>query len=155
MDSADGPGPQLGARLGYLLKHAFFRLEDLHGVYMASAPVNVRELSVLLLLDGREPESQQQAANRLGVDRTTMVGLLDSLEGKGLLARLPDPADRRRNVVALTDAGRTALREATTASDRAERELLADLSPAEARQLRDILIRILNSTASTREERES
>lgn len=155
MDSADGPGPQLGARLGYLLKHAFFRLEDLHDVYMASAPVNVRELSVLLLLDGREPESQQQAANRLGVDRTTMVGLLDSLEDKGLLARLPDPADRRRNVVALTDAGRTALREATTASDRAERQLLADLSPAEARQLRDILIRILNSTASTREERES
>lgn len=147
MDSADGPGPQLGERLGYLLKHAFFRLEHLHGVYMASAPVNVRELSVLLLLDGREPESQQQAAIRLGVDRTTMVGLLDGLEDKGLLARLPDPADRRRNVVALTDAGRTALREATAASDRAERELLADLSPAEARQLRDMLIRILNSTA--------
>ena len=38
---------------------------------------------MLLFLDGREPESQQQAAARLGIDRTTMVGLLDSLEGKG------------------------------------------------------------------------
>ena len=155
MDNADGPGSQVRARLGYLLKHAFFRLEDLHGVHMASGPVNVRELSVLLLLDSREPESQQQAANRLGVDRTTMVGLLDGLEGKGLLSRLPDPADRRRNVVVLTDAGRTALREARAASDRAERELLAGLSPTEARQLRDMLLRILNSTASTRQDSES
>lgn len=155
MDNADGPGPQLRVRLGYLLKHAFLQLEDLHRVHMASGPVNVRELSVLLLLDGREPESQQQAANRLGVDRTTMVGLLDGLEGKGLLARLPDPVDRRRNVVALTDAGRTALREARAASDRAERELLADLSPAESRRLRDMLSRIVDSAASPRGDTES
>ena len=90
MDNDDGPGP-LRARLGYLLKHAFFELEELHTVHLARCAVNVRELSVLLLLDGREPESQQQAAGRLGVDRTTMVGLLDGLEGKGLLARQTDP----------------------------------------------------------------
>jgi DNA-binding MarR family transcriptional regulator len=155
VDNAEGPGPQLQARLGYLLKHAFLRLEELHGEHMVGGPVNVRELSVLLLLDGREPESQQQAANRLGVDRTTMVGLLDGLESKGLLARLPDPADRRRNVVALTNAGRKALREARAASDRAERELLADLSPAEARQLRDMLSRILDTTDSPRRDSES
>src|SRR5690349_16754118 len=118
--SDDGPGPQLRARLGYLLKHAFLELEDLHTELMAATAVNVRELTVLLLLDGREPESQQQAAARLGVDRTTMVALLDALERKGLLARQPDPADRRRNVVLLTDAGRRELRAAKAASDKAE-----------------------------------
>ncbi|GAA3809357.1 MarR family transcriptional regulator [Nocardioides panacisoli] len=143
MDGDEGPGPELQGRLGYLLKHAFFQLEDLHTVHLADGPVNVRELSVLLLLEGREPESQQQAAGRLGVDRTTMVGLLDSLEGKGLVARQPDAADRRRNVIVVTDAGRRALKKAKAASDRAERELLADLSPAEGRQLRDLLARIL------------
>ena len=71
--------------------------------------MNARELAVLLLLDGREPESQQQAAGRLGVDRTTMVGLLDGLEGKGLVARHADAGDRRRNVVGLTDAGQRTL----------------------------------------------
>jgi DNA-binding MarR family transcriptional regulator len=143
VDNGDGPGPQLRARLGYQLKHAFFELEELHGVHLAGSPVNVRELSVLLLLDAREPESQQQAAERLGVDRTTMVGLLDGLEGKGLVARQPDPADRRRNVVALTDAGRKALKEARAASDKAERELLSDLSATEAAQLRALLSRIV------------
>ena len=138
----DGPGPQLRARLGYLLKHAFLQLEDLHAEHLAPHAVNVRELGVLLLLDGREPESQQQVAGRLGVDRTTMVALLDGLERKSLLARQPDPADRRRNVVVLTDVGRRALREATAASDEAERQLLADLSPAEAAQLRVLLARV-------------
>ena len=148
MDSDDGPGPQLRTRLGYLLKHAFFELEELHTVHLARCAVNVRELSVLLLLDGREPESQQQAAGRLGIDRTTMVALLDGLEGRGLLARHPDPADRRRNVVALTNAGRRALKDARAASDRAERELLAKLSSTEARQLRALLSRVVPSSSS-------
>lgn len=145
MDSDDGPGPQLRARLGYLLKHAFLELEELHVVHLADCAVNVRELSVLLLLDGREPESQQQAAGRLGVDRTTMVALLDGLESKGLVARQPDPADRRRNVVVLTDAGRRALKDAKAASNRAERQLLAALSPSEAAQLRDLLSRVVGA----------
>src|SRR3954451_10683502 len=125
MNSEAELGPQLGARLGYLLKRAFLELEDLHGEHLASAGVNARELAVLLLLDGREPESQQQAAGRLGVDRTTMVALLDGLEDKGLVARRPDAHDRRRNVVALTDAGAATLARATRASDKAEQQLLA------------------------------
>ena len=142
MDGGDGLGPRLRARLGYLLKHAFLDLEELHAVHMAGCAVNVRELSVLLLLNGREPESQQQAAERLGVDRTTMVGLLDGLESKGLVVREPDQADRRRNVVVLTDAGRSALTDGTAASDEAERQLLAGLSPMEAQRLRDLLARV-------------
>jgi DNA-binding MarR family transcriptional regulator len=142
VDSDEGPGSQVRSRLGYLLKHAFFELERLHDEHLATCPVNVRELSILLLLDSRRPESQQQAAGRLGVDRTTMVGLLDGLERKGFLARQPDPADRRRNVVVLTDAGQTALRDAKAASDEAERELLATLSPAEAEHFRALLARV-------------
>lgn len=143
MGNDEGPGPLVRERLGYLLKHAFFELEELHAVHLSGSPVNVRELGVLLLLDGREPESQQQAASRLGVDRTTMVGLLDGLESKGLVVRQPDAADRRRNVVVVTDAGRKAMTEAKAASDKAERQLLADLSPTESKQLRDLLSRVV------------
>jgi len=44
---------------------------------------------VLLLLQGRQPESQHQAATRLRVDRTTMVGMLNALEAKGLVRDKP------------------------------------------------------------------
>ncbi len=142
MNSETELGPQLGARLSYLLKRAFLELEELHGEYLASSGVNARELAVLLLLDSHEPESQQHAAGRLGVDRTTMVGLLDGLEGKGLVARQADAGDRRRNVVVLTASGRRTLKKATAASDEAERQLLGGLSAAEALKLRDLLGRV-------------
>ena len=97
---------------------------------------------MLLLLQAREPESQQQTAERLQVDRTTMVALLDGLEAKGLVAREADPNDRRRNVVALTDVGRRTLEKALRASDKAERRLLRALNESERTQLRALLARV-------------
>src|SRR6476469_5573879 len=144
---------QLGVRLGYLLKRAFLDLEDLHAEHLIPTGVNARELAVLMLLHGNEPESQQQAAERLHVDRTTMVGLLDGLEGKGLVARQADAADRRRNVVGLTDAGQRTLQKATVASDEAEQRLVADLTKAEARQLRELLGRIANGASRADRQR--
>jgi DNA-binding MarR family transcriptional regulator len=139
MSKSGGPDPQVSRRLGYLLKHAQLRLAELNEEALAPYGIDARELPVLLLLAGREPASQQQAAQRLGIDRTTMVAMLDTLEGKGLVSRHPDPDDRRRNVVELTDAGQDTLRRATRASDDAEREFLAPLSPQAAQQLRESL----------------
>lgn len=135
-------GPRLGQRLTYLLKRALVDLEEMHREELAPIGINARELAVLLLLQAREPESQQQAAARLKVDRTTMVDLLDGLEAKGLVARHADGQDRRRNVVVLSDAGLRTLGKAVRASDRAERRLLGELAEAEQTQLRALLARV-------------
>ena len=142
MATEETPGPRLSARLTYLLKRALLDLEDLHAEHLAPVGVSGRELGVLLLLDGRDPESQQQVAGRLGVDRTTMVGLLDGLEAKGLVARRADAGDRRRNVLELTGDGQKTLVQAVRASDEAERQLLAELDDAESKQLRTLLTRL-------------
>jgi DNA-binding MarR family transcriptional regulator len=139
MSSDDGPGPELSRNLVYLLKHAHLRMAELTANALTPYGIDGRELGVLLALTGREPASQQQAAQRLGIDRTTMVALLDALEDKGLVSRHPHVEDRRRNVVELTDAGKDTLRRATEASDHAEREFLASLSPKAAEQLRNSL----------------
>ena len=135
----DGPGPELSRRLGYLLKHAQLLMAELNAKALAPYGLNGREVAVLLVIADREPTSQQQAAQRLGIDRTTMVAMLDTLEGKGLVSRHPDADDRRRNVVELTDAGKDPLRRAAKASDDAERQFLAPLSAQAAEQLRDSL----------------
>ena len=142
MATARDLGPRLSARLTYLLKRALVDLEDLHAEHLAPVGVSGRELGVLLLLDGPDATSQQQVAGRLGVDRTTMVGLLDGLEAKGLVARQADAEDRRRNVLELTEDGHTALARAVRASDEAERQLLAELDDAESAQLRTLLTRL-------------
>jgi DNA-binding MarR family transcriptional regulator len=133
------PSAELTQRLGYLLKHVQQRLFELTSAALAPFNINGRELAVLIVLAGGEPASQQEAAGRLGIDRTTMVALLDVLEDKGLVARRPDTHDRRRNVVALTALGTQTLRDATQASDQAERRFLATLTPAAAQQFRATL----------------
>jgi DNA-binding MarR family transcriptional regulator len=127
------------SRLGYLFKHAQQRMAELNTSALAPYDINGRELAVLLVLADHEPPSQQQAADRLAVDRTTMVALLDGLETKGLVTRRPQAGDRRRNVVELTPKGRRVLSEATAASDEAERTLLSALTTREAEQLRRLL----------------
>lgn len=135
-------GSRLSARLTYLLKRSLVDLEDLHAEHLAPVGVSGRELGVLLLVDGRDPTSQQQAAASLRVDRTTMVGLIDGLEAKGLVSRRADAGDRRRNVLELTEDGHTTLARALRASDEAERQLLAELDDAESAQLRTLLTRL-------------
>jgi DNA-binding MarR family transcriptional regulator len=132
-----------GRRLGYLFKHAQTLLSELHVEALAPFGIHARDLGVLLVIDSFEPASQQQVAQRLGVDRTTMVAIIDTLEDKGIIARHPDAEDRRRNVVELTPAGQDILKQATAASDAAEAELLAPLSPEESEQLRDLLSRVI------------
>lgn len=145
MSRTEGPGPELSRNLVYLLKHAHLRMAELTTKVLAPLGIDGRELGVLLALAGREPKSQQQAAQRLGIDRTTMVAMLDTLEGKSLVSRHPDADDRRRNVVELTDAGKEILRRATQASDDVERDFLAPLTPQAAQQLRDSLHTIVTS----------
>jgi DNA-binding MarR family transcriptional regulator len=126
-------------RLGYLLKHAQLRLSQLSSRALEPYGVDGRQLAVLVAIDDQVPQSQQEIAHRLDIDRTSMVALVDELERKGLAERRGATGDRRKNVVVLTTAGRDTLREATKASDAAEREFLATLSDAEATTFRRLL----------------
>jgi DNA-binding MarR family transcriptional regulator len=122
------PGAELTGRLGYLLKHVQQRLYELTGVALAPFGISGRELSVLLVLDALGPTSQRDAAHRLGVDRTTMVALIDALEAKSVVVRRPYEEDRRRNVVEFTERGRELFEQARVASDEAERSFLGPLA---------------------------
>jgi DNA-binding MarR family transcriptional regulator len=118
---------ELASRLGYLLKHAQQRLVQAAGPVMAPFGIDGRELAVLTVLAADVPLSQQEAAERLGVDRTTMVALTDALETKGLVERHRSVEDRRKNIVRLTQAGQGCLQQAGQARDEVEREFLAPL----------------------------
>jgi DNA-binding MarR family transcriptional regulator len=107
------PSPDLlTARLGYLLKHAQIRLSEASAQALAAYDINGRELAVLAVLAAGPPLSQLEAAGRLGVDRTTMVALIDVLESKSLVERRRSPDDRRKNIVELTPSGRRCLAQA-------------------------------------------
>jgi DNA-binding MarR family transcriptional regulator len=64
---------------------------------------------------------------------------LDRLEQAGLIAREPDPDDRRGTLIGLTPAGRELIDAVTEAHLANERRLLAALTEAEQRSLADLL----------------
>ncbi|MGI9253368.1 MAG: MarR family winged helix-turn-helix transcriptional regulator [Thermomicrobiales bacterium] len=66
-----------------------------------------RQLALLFLV--RDGETSPVAlAGRMGVSRAVMTGLLDRLEQRDLVRREPDPRDRRRLRIVLTDSGQEA-----------------------------------------------
>jgi DNA-binding MarR family transcriptional regulator len=145
---SQGVPDALASRLGYLLKHAQQRLVEAAVPVMAPFGVDGRELAVLTVLAAHAPLSQQEAGEQLGVDRTTMVALVDALEAKGLVERHRSPQDRRKNSVVLTAAGRDCLAGAGKARDEVERDFLAPLGDTLSRQF----VRALQILASPRPE---
>jgi DNA-binding MarR family transcriptional regulator len=122
-------------RLGYLLKHAQLRLAEASARALAPFDIDGRQLAVLGVLADEFPLSQLEAAGRLGVDRTSMVSLIDGLEDKGLVERHRSRQDRRKNIVELTTAGRRCLQQAEQARGEVERRFLAPLGENEAARL--------------------
>ena len=131
----DAPPEVLTSRLGYLLKHAYLRLTEESSLALAPYGIDGRELAVLAVLDAHDELSQLDAAGKLGIDRTTMVSLVDALEDKELVERRRSPRDRRKNIVQLTSAGQECLQEAESARKEMERRFLAPLSSADATRL--------------------
>jgi DNA-binding MarR family transcriptional regulator len=123
------------------------RLARASGRRMASALEDLgmsgQELAVLqLVAESAGGLSQQQLSQGLRIHPSNLVGVLDSLEDDGLIARIRDPADRRRHIVGLTPAGLDRLKRAHEAARAAERELLEPLAPEERAQLHSYLRRL-------------
>jgi DNA-binding MarR family transcriptional regulator len=86
---------------------------------------------------------QQDLCVAMHMDPNNCVLLLNDLEGSGYVERRRDPADRRRHIVGLTEAGRAALARAEAAMESLEEEVLGALTAEERAELRALLGRAL------------
>src|SRR6266700_3610614 len=115
----------------------------------ADVPGGPRGYQVLAAAARDEHGSQLALAQHLGVDRTVMTYLLDSLAEAGLIERRPDPADRRARRIVATARGRTLLDELGERLREAEGQVLAGLDEAEDRQAFRTLLQRLAVHAAT------
>ena len=135
--------PSLSVWTGYLLGRATDRSREYFEALVKPLGIGRRHFSVLAVLGEEKPLSQVEMGERLGIDRNTMVILLDDLEAKRFVTRRRDPADRRAYLVSLTDIGRDVLAQATAAARRTNDEVFAPLSPEERSRLHSLLSRLV------------
>src|SRR5438309_4420537 len=83
------------------------------------------------LLRDHGPMSPSELGERLIVTRSTVTGVLDSLERRELVRRTPHPTDRRSVVVEITDEGGRVLAEVRTLVHRHEKEWMQALTDAD------------------------
>jgi DNA-binding MarR family transcriptional regulator len=125
------PPEELTAYIGYLLRRVHAQC--------AADGGPPREYVLLDALAEDDARSQQSLARRLDVNRTVMVRLVDRLEDAGLVARSPNPANRRSHVLSITAAGRATL----AALSERDARLTAVLTAAERGRLRELLRRLV------------
>jgi DNA-binding MarR family transcriptional regulator len=139
------------AAFGYLLNTAAARIHDATAAALAPLDLTPRESGVLHHVRTLGPISQRALGLVLRIDRSTMVTIIDALEGKGLVSRAIDPDDRRAHALTVTREGRQLSRRADLAVERVERQFLAPVSAAEAASLRAVLARLIEPTSTTTE----
>jgi DNA-binding MarR family transcriptional regulator len=110
---------------------------------LAPLDLRLRHYRILRLLFLEGPQSQVRLGAALGVDRTTVVALVDHLERKKLLRRERSTDDRRAYAVTLTAKGRTVADRAIRLTNDLERQMFAPLDRAEQETLRKLSTRLL------------
>jgi MarR family transcriptional regulator, lower aerobic nicotinate degradation pathway regulator len=103
--------------------------------------------ATLAALEEFGPASQSALSDRTGIYRSDMVATINELTARGLVVRAPDPADRRRNAITLTDEGRRHLKQLDVLIAEAEAEFLAPLSEADRAELIRLLKLIVGHNA--------
>ena len=140
-----GPAPaRIRDRPTWLISRAYARSHRILTEAFSESETGLRSYHYRLLaaLDEAGPSSQADLARGTGVDRSDVVAVLGTLEQQGLVEREPDPANRRRNIVTVTGAGKKQLRELDRFVDAAQERVLAPLSPQERAQLMALLRRL-------------
>jgi DNA-binding MarR family transcriptional regulator len=140
--SADAPVTEFAGQL-------FFRLWRANHTRVAgvldSIGLTPALFALLNVVGAREGAIQQELGSALGIDRSTMVSLVDQLESAGLARRRPSPSDRRAREIVITPKGRRLLQRARALIAQVEDEVLAALTAAERRDLLTLLRRALES----------
>jgi DNA-binding MarR family transcriptional regulator len=108
------------------------------------APLDLlpQQAGVLRILGQSEGISQQELAARLEMHASRLVGVVDTLEKRGLVARQSSATDRRVYALHLTEAGRRTLTELGEIAREHDNAICDGLSAPERAQLFHLLERV-------------
>ncbi|MFF5308635.1 MarR family winged helix-turn-helix transcriptional regulator [Streptomyces massasporeus] len=139
---SEAPLPAIRSLPSWLLGRAAARGRALVAEALAGEDMRMWHHVVLSAVRDLAPVAQADLGRGVRLDPKDLVGVLNDLQSAGLVVREPDPKDRRKNAVSLTERGARLLKRCEKAARAANDELLAPLSAAEREQFMAMLLRI-------------
>jgi DNA-binding MarR family transcriptional regulator len=133
----------LSQSAGFLLSRASRMLRDQATDALAPLRISLNEYIVMRLVAMKVPVSQGSLGETYGIDPSTMVALIDRLEGMGLMTRERDQGDRRRYKLVLTSKGSQVTAQARRMAEKAQRKFLQPLDGEEWEGVRLALCKLV------------
>lgn len=128
--------------LGYHLRRAQLAVFQDFAATIDGADITPGQFGVLALIDANPGLSQTRLGQILGIDRSTVVGVIDKLEARSLVERAQRPNDRRSHALKLSQQGIKHFRELSRKVRLHENRVAEDLSAREREQLIALLQRL-------------
>jgi DNA-binding MarR family transcriptional regulator len=121
----------LEEQVGFLLRRAQQRHTSIFAARIGKHQLTPTQFAALSKIHDEGIVSQNKLGRLTAMDPATMQGVIARLLDRGLIARAPDPKDRRRALLRLTPEGSAAYAEAAANGKQISRETLAPLDARE------------------------
>lgn len=129
--------------LGFLLNKAARMMREEIAVVLEPLALSFQDYVILRMVENQLIETQQELAVRNGIDRTSMVDIIDKMEERDLLSRQKDKQDRRKHKLVITARGRKTLTHAKRLTLKAQKSMVKDLSAEELQTTKEVLIKLI------------
>ena len=145
--SASAGGLNLGplpSFVGYMLRRAQLLVFDDFIKTMSSVGLRPASFSVLAVIYANPGSTQSSISEALGLQRTNLVAIIDSLEQSGFARRGPVKFDRRSHALHLTPEGKRLFTKALKLQAEHEQRFLKKLAPEESETLLKLLTQLVD-----------
>jgi DNA-binding MarR family transcriptional regulator len=128
--------------LGYHLRRAQITVFNDFVKTMSEVQITPGQFGVALLICSNPGLTQSALARAVGIERSTMVAVIDALESRGWVERRPSPLDRRSYALVLSDQGNALIEKLRPMVSSHEDRIAANLSDEERAQLIALLSKV-------------
>jgi len=139
----DAPPVKRGHGILRLINRVRVEIIDAMDRELAAFDISAPQLFVLSSVANREADSAAGLCKSISYDPGAMTRMIDRLQQKGLVRRVPNPEDRRAMNLELTVAGKALYPQLVAAKDRVQMQFLREFSTEEASLLEALLHRML------------
>lgn len=133
---------ELEEQVGHLLRRANQRHTGIFAAAMQASDLTPMQFAVLVKVSDEREVSQNALGRLTAMDPATVQGVVKRLVQRKLIEAKPDPHDRRRHLLTLSNKGRKLLQSSIPVAQRISEETLAPLSANQKKQLVRLLGKI-------------